>query len=130
MGLFLIFMKVSSADLNKALKKSPKALGQWSSLTPLAKRDFVTWVEGAKQEETKLRRISKACDILAKGKRRPCCYSTIPLELYKLLFKNPKANKNWKALDSIKKRDLSDWINEGKEAKDRRKRAEEVLRKL
>ena len=63
------------ADLRKALTAaSTKAKEVWSDITPMARRDFIHWIVSAKQAETRARRVEKACDMLAKGKRRPCCF--------------------------------------------------------
>lgn len=63
------------ADLRKALATAQqKAKKLWSDITPIARRDWIHWIVSAKQEETRARRISSACDMLAKGKRRPCCF--------------------------------------------------------
>jgi hypothetical protein len=63
------------ADLRKALAAAhPKARAVWSDITPMARRDFIHWIVSAKQAETRARRIRNACDMLAKGKRRPCCF--------------------------------------------------------
>ncbi len=62
-------------DLRKALAKaSPKAREAWMDITPKARRDWVQWVTSAKQAQTRERRIESACDMLATGKRRPCCF--------------------------------------------------------
>jgi Bacteriocin-protection, YdeI or OmpD-Associated/Domain of unknown function (DUF1905) len=63
------------ADLRKALSAAdPKARAVWSDITPLARRDWIQWIESAKREETRSKRIESGCDMLAKGKRRPCCF--------------------------------------------------------
>lgn len=63
------------ADLRKALAASrPEARQVWSDITPIARRDWIHWIVSAKQAETRARRIRTACDMLAKGKRRPCCF--------------------------------------------------------
>ena len=63
------------ADLRKALTTAAaKVRDAWSDITPAARRDFIQWVVSAKQAETRSRRIRNACDMLAKGKRRPCCF--------------------------------------------------------
>jgi hypothetical protein len=62
------------ADLRKALATAPNARAVWSDITPLARRDWIQWIVAAKQAETRVRRINNACDMLAKGKRRPCCF--------------------------------------------------------
>ena len=63
------------ADLRKALAAAlPVARNVWSEITPIARRDWIHWIVSAKQAETRVRRIKTACDMLAKGKRRPCCF--------------------------------------------------------
>lgn len=63
------------ADLRKALAAAPaKAREAWSDITPAARRDFIHWIVSGKRAETRVLRIEKACDMLAKGKRRPCCF--------------------------------------------------------
>lgn len=62
-------------DLRKALAAAPqKAREVWSDITAAARRDFIHWITSAKQEATRSRRTETACDMLAKGKRRPCCF--------------------------------------------------------
>jgi hypothetical protein len=66
-------------DLRKALAAAAgvagaKARAAWSDITPAARRDFIHWITSAKQAATRARRIENACDMLAKGKRRPCCF--------------------------------------------------------
>ena len=63
------------ADLKRALAAAPaKARAVWADITPIARRDWIHWMVSAKQAETRARRISTACDKLAKGNRRPCCF--------------------------------------------------------
>ena len=57
-----------------SLAAHPKARAVWSDITPVARRDWIQWIESAKREETRLKRIESACDMLTKGKRRPCCF--------------------------------------------------------
>ena len=62
-------------DVRKALAAAPtKARQVWSDITPLARRDWIQWITSGKRAETRALRIDKACDMLAKGKRRPCCF--------------------------------------------------------
>lgn len=61
-------------DLRKALAVAPEARGQWTRLTPVARRDFIQWLASSKKAETRERRIATACDMLAAGKRRICCF--------------------------------------------------------
>lgn len=62
-------------DLRKALAAAaPKVREAWADITPAARRDFVHWITSPKKPETRVKRIATACDMLAKGKRRPCCF--------------------------------------------------------
>lgn len=62
------------ADLCKALAKNTEALSLWEDITPLARNEFVCWVENAKHIETRKRRIRRTQEELLEGKRRPCCW--------------------------------------------------------
>lgn len=62
-------------DLRHALASAPPGTRNvWSDITPIARRDWIHWIVSAKRAETRARRIETACDMLAKGKRRPCCF--------------------------------------------------------
>ena len=61
-------------DLRKALAAAPLARVGWEDITPMARRDWIFSISTAKQPETRRRRIEKACDMLAYGKRRLCCF--------------------------------------------------------
>jgi uncharacterized protein YdeI (YjbR/CyaY-like superfamily) len=115
-----------SSDLKKALTVSPSVMVKWDSLTEIAKRDFISWIESAKQEETRLRRITITRDKLISGKRRPCCYAVVPMNLYKALDASPDAKATWKSLTSNERRDFTDWIDEGKEKSVREERIVKV----
>jgi hypothetical protein len=62
------------ADLRKALAAAQVAQAGWDDITPMARRDWIFSITTAKQAETRKRRIEKACDMLACGKRRLCCF--------------------------------------------------------
>ena len=62
------------ADLRTALVASPEARAQWSSLTAVARRDWIQWITTAKKAETRQRRVANTCSMLASGKRRVCCF--------------------------------------------------------
>ena len=63
------------ADLRKALRSDPKALTAWEDITPLARNEWICWVESARKAETRSRRIEWGCASLRDGKRRPCCFN-------------------------------------------------------
>jgi hypothetical protein len=62
------------SNLRAALKASPGALATWDDITPVARRDWILWIESAKKAETRARRVDVACDKLASGQRRACCF--------------------------------------------------------
>jgi len=62
------------ADLKKALTSNATALVAWNDITPLARNEWICWVEEAKLIETRERRIERVHTELVQGKRRPCCW--------------------------------------------------------
>jgi Bacteriocin-protection, YdeI or OmpD-Associated/Domain of unknown function (DUF1905) len=78
-------------DLCKALAADPKAQAAWADITPMARRDWIFSISTAKQPETRRRRIEKACDMLAKGKRRLCCFPGVKW----LMKENSKSCGMW-----------------------------------
>ncbi len=62
------------ADLRKALISNTTALAAWKDTTPLGRNEFICWVEDAKQELTRERRIRRTQEELEAGQRRPCCW--------------------------------------------------------
>jgi uncharacterized protein YdeI (YjbR/CyaY-like superfamily) len=113
-------------DLRKALAAHPVAKTKWSVLTPIARRDFISWIDSAKQLETRKRRIERACSMLAAGKRRPCCYSIVSFDLYTALKATPKAKAQWSELTSIERRDFIGWMDAAKEKEAHKKRIEKA----
>ncbi|HEU0190584.1 MAG TPA: YdeI/OmpD-associated family protein [Mycobacterium sp.] len=62
------------ADLRMALSANAPALDAWNDITPLARNEFICWIEDAKQQKTRERRIRRTQEELEEGKRRPCCW--------------------------------------------------------
>lgn len=62
------------ADLRKALLADARVLDLWEDITPLARNEFICWVEDARQDQTRRRRVGRTCEELLEGKRRPCCW--------------------------------------------------------
>ena len=62
------------ADLKKALAASPEAKQVWDDTTTIARLDWIHWIESAKQAKTRCSRVKGACDMLASGKKRVCCF--------------------------------------------------------
>jgi len=62
-------------DLQQALTSASSPVrATWDDITPRARRDWIHWITSARRAETRVKRIATACDMLAKGKRRPCCF--------------------------------------------------------
>lgn len=57
-------------DFAAALGRAPKAKSALESFPPSAQRDYLEWVNEAKQEATRQKRISTAIEWLCEGKRR------------------------------------------------------------
>jgi len=87
------------SDLRKALAAIPSAKASWADITPMARRDWIFSICEAKQPETREHRIDKACDMLASGKRRLCCFPGVKW----MMKENAKALGMWRALKSTKK---------------------------
>jgi hypothetical protein len=85
-------------DLRKALASAPLAKAGWEDITPMARRDWIFSITSAKQPETRRRRIEKACDMLASGKRRLCCFPGIKW----LMKENAKSCGMWLPLVNSK----------------------------
>lgn len=113
-------------DLRKALAAAPKTKAQWSDLTPIARRDFISWIDSAKQTETRKRRVERACDMLATGKRSPCCYAIVPFNLYKALKATPKAKARWSDLTPDARRDFISWIDSAEQPDARNRRIDKA----
>jgi uncharacterized protein YdeI (YjbR/CyaY-like superfamily) len=56
------------AYIQAALKKNAKARRHFEALAPEQRRRYFAWIESAKREETKLRRLEEALRLLAEGK--------------------------------------------------------------
>ena len=46
----------------------------WEDITPLARNEWICWIESAKKAQTRHKRIDWGCESLSEGKRRPCCW--------------------------------------------------------
>jgi uncharacterized protein YdeI (YjbR/CyaY-like superfamily) len=65
-------------DLRDKILNSNAASIAWFDITPLARNEFICWVESAKLMETRKRRIDIAISKLEHGQRRPCCWPGCP----------------------------------------------------
>ncbi|WP_114854235.1 YdeI/OmpD-associated family protein [Brachybacterium sp. YJGR34] len=61
-------------DLGAALAEAEDLAGTWSSITPMARWEWVRWVGATKNPATRAKRVDVSIDKLRGGKRRPCCF--------------------------------------------------------
>lgn len=76
-------------DLAKALDAMPDARVTWELTTTIARLDWIHWITSAKQAKTRAKRVNDACDMLASGKKRVCCFD--PSGYYSKAFSAPEA---------------------------------------
>jgi len=99
------------SDLKKILDEKPLVEAVWNGLTSLARWDFIIYINQAKQVETRKHRIEKTISLLTAGKRRPCCFTIVPMDLYKQFDTNPKAKAAWGKLGPVERRNFVTWID-------------------
>lgn len=117
-------------DLKKALGAKPLVEAVWDSLTPLARWDFIIWINQTREPLTRKRRIQKTVSLLTAGKRRPCCFTIMPADFYKALWKNPKAKNKWQELGPVARRNLVTWIDSAKQGELTKERANQACELL
>ena len=62
-------------DLRRGLSAAPEELRDlWQAITPMARWEWVRWVNATKNPETRKRRVEVSISKLSSGKRRPCCF--------------------------------------------------------
>jgi len=63
-------------DLAAALAAAPPAIKDvWADITPMARWEWVRWVNATKNEDTRRRRVEVSISKMESGKRRPCCFN-------------------------------------------------------
>ena len=62
-------------DLLDALIETKETVSLWENLTPIGRNEFICWVEDAKQDKTRVRRIRRTVEELTEGQKRPCCWT-------------------------------------------------------
>ncbi len=66
------------ADLRQWLAADEAALARWEDLTPLARNEWICWIESVKRPETRRAHVERTGAHLKEGKRRPCCWPGCP----------------------------------------------------
>jgi uncharacterized protein YdeI (YjbR/CyaY-like superfamily) len=57
-------------DLQSALKKNKKAAAAFENLTPGRRKEYVVWINEAKRDETRTKRLKTAVEWMTEGKSR------------------------------------------------------------
>jgi hypothetical protein len=64
------------ADLAGALSDAPREVRElWEAITPMARWEWVRWVDETRSPVTRAKRIGVSLSKLSSGKRRPCCFN-------------------------------------------------------
>lgn len=63
-------------DLEAALAAAPQKIQDlWKSITPMARWEWVRWVNATQNPDTRERRVEVSVSKMKSGKRRPCCFN-------------------------------------------------------
>ncbi len=63
-------------DLSTALSNAARDVQDlWRAITPMARWEWVRWVNATKNPDTRARRVEVSISKLNSGKRRPCCFN-------------------------------------------------------
>jgi uncharacterized protein YdeI (YjbR/CyaY-like superfamily) len=62
-------------DLAAALAAAPQKIQDlWNEITPMARWEWVRWVNATRNPDTRRRRVDVSISKMKSGKRRPCCF--------------------------------------------------------
>jgi hypothetical protein len=63
-------------DLKTALASAPRKIQDlWKEITPMARWEWVRWVNATPNPDTRKRRVEVSISKMKSGKRRPCCFN-------------------------------------------------------
>ena len=63
-------------DFETALAAAPQEIQDlWKEITPMARWEWIRWVNATKNPDTRKRRVDVSISKMASGKRRPCCFN-------------------------------------------------------
>jgi Domain of unknown function (DUF1905)/Bacteriocin-protection, YdeI or OmpD-Associated len=64
------------SDLKAALAAAPQKIrDMWTDITPMARWEWVRWVNATANPDTRKRRVEVSISKMKGGKRRPCCFN-------------------------------------------------------
>jgi hypothetical protein len=63
-------------DFETALAAAPQKIqDMWKDITPMARWEWVRWVNATNNPDTRQRRVEVSISKMKSGKRRPCCFN-------------------------------------------------------
>jgi hypothetical protein len=63
-------------DLEAALVAAPQKIQDlWNAITPMARWEWVRWINATRNPDTRKRRVEVSISKLTSGSRRPCCFN-------------------------------------------------------
>jgi hypothetical protein len=81
-------------DLETALAAAPKKIQElWKGITPMARWEWVRWVNATQNPDTRKRRVEVSISKMRSGKRRPCCFNLAACT-------DPNLSKNSRLIES------------------------------
>ena len=81
-------------DFETALATAPQKIQDlWNDITPMARWEWVRWVNATKNPDTRRRRVEVSISKMTSGKRRPCCFNLAACT-------NPDVSRNGKLIES------------------------------
>ncbi len=62
-------------DIKKGIVTNPLVSSQWKRITPLARWEWLRWINSTANADTRKKRIDVSVSKLSHGERRPCCFN-------------------------------------------------------
>jgi len=81
-------------DWQAALDADAEVRQLWQRITPLARWEWLRWINSTREPATRARRIEVSCSKLRAGSRRPCCFN-------RSMCCVPEVSKNGVLLDPL-----------------------------
>ena len=105
-------------DLQAALDAAPQKIKRlWQEITPMARWEWVRWVNATRIPATRERRVEVTISKMDSGKRRPCCFDLSSCT-------DPDLSKNGKLVAHRRRADSQEYLRpSGRRLSGRRKPA-------
>lgn len=62
-------------DVQKGIVDNPETHDVWVQVTPMARWEWIRWINATANPSTRAKRITVSCSKLINGLRRPCCFN-------------------------------------------------------